>query len=335
MKSYLIILSLILSCNGSSQKSDKISSIEIKKTELTDNILSEVDNLKYNKLGIAIKSNNLEEIKNLLKKGSDIEEAAEDEYNTYGALYIAIINDNEKIVKFLIENKANVNAVLNDEGYTLLIAAIKSNNINIVRDLLNAGAKLNSSTDIEGNKKFIPVLESTINNQLEITKLLIKNGADPYEKNFETISAFDFAEKDNENLLALFEREQINTEKSQVLNGIYRSDCNSKVGFIVLDKDNAYLDLITSDGYARLVMTIINNNVYFTNLASITRLNKGLDWNSISTKQPIIIMKHISDKEISIIWTGFYNTKNKKVEISKNPFNGKENTINLIKCSDK
>lgn len=333
MKSYLIILLLILSCNGSSQKSNKSSSIEIKKTELTDNIPSEIDGLKYNRLGLAIKSNNLEEVKSLLKKGSSIEEAAEDEYNVYGALYIAVINGDEKIVKFLIENKANVNPILNDEGYTLLIAAIKSNNINIVRDLLNAGTKLNSSTDIEGNKKFIPILESTINNQLEITRLLIEKGADPFEKNFENISAFDYAKKDNKNLLTLFESTQINTKNSQMLNGSYRSDCNSKVSFVVLDNDNAYLDLITNDGYVRLVMTVINKDVYFTNLAGITRLNKALDWNNISTKQPVMRIKQISDHKISIDWLGLFNTKNKKTEIFENPFNNKEKVASLVKCS--
>ncbi|RMZ58435.1 hypothetical protein D1632_12495 [Chryseobacterium nematophagum] len=327
MKLYLIILLLILSCNSSCQKPNKNSLLEIKKTELTDNIPSEIDGLKYNKLGLAIKSDNLEEIKELLKKGSDIEIAAEDEYNEYSALYIAIINRNEKIVKFLIGNKANVNSVLNDEGYTLLIAAIKSNDINIVQELLNAGVKLNASTDIEGNKKFIPILESTISNQLDITKLLMENGADPFEKNFENISAFEYAKNNNKNLLTVFESKN----KYAEIKGKYKSDCNSKVSFLILDNDNAYLDLITNDGYVRLVMTIINKEIYFNNLAGITRLNKTLDWNSISTKHSVMNIKQVSDHEIIINWIGFYNIENRKTEISENPF-GNNNNTRVHKC---
>ncbi|CAA7197357.1 ankyrin repeat domain-containing protein [Chryseobacterium potabilaquae] len=327
MKLYLIILLLILSCNSSCQKPNKNSLLEIKQAELTDNIPPGIDGLKYNKLGLAIKSDNLEEIKKLLKKGSDIEIAAEDEYNEYSALYIAIINRNEKIVKFLIGNKANVNSVLNDEGYTLLITAIKSNDINIVQELLNAGVKLNASTDIEGNKKFIPILESTISNQLDITKLLMENGADPFEKNFENISAFEYAKNNNKNLLAVFESKN----KYAEIKGNYKSDCNSKVSFLILDNDNAYLDLITNDEYVRLVMTIINKEVYFNNLAGITRLNKTLDWNSISTKHSVMNIKQVSDHEIIINWIGFYNTKNRKTEISENPF-GNNNNTRVHKC---
>lgn len=164
------------------------------------------DHLKYNQLGLAVKAGNIDEVGKLLKNGADINNAAEDEYYAYGALYIAINTKNEAMVKFLIAHKPDLNTPINEEGYSLLIAAIDSKNVNIVNLLIQSGTKIETFTDPEGNKKFIPILEATQNNQSEVVKLLLEKGADPKEASFEGFSAYQYAQENNKSIFNLFKK---------------------------------------------------------------------------------------------------------------------------------
>lgn len=164
------------------------------------------DHLKYNKLGLAVKSGHIDEVGKLLKNGADINNAAEDEYYAYGALYIAINTKNEAMVKFLIDHKADLNTQINEEGYSLLIAAIDSRNLNIVKLLIQSGANIETFTDPEGNKKFIPLLEATQANQPEMVTLLLEKGADPKETSFEGFSAYNYAQENNKSIFNLFKK---------------------------------------------------------------------------------------------------------------------------------
>ncbi|MDM1556374.1 MULTISPECIES: ankyrin repeat domain-containing protein [Chryseobacterium] len=164
------------------------------------------DHLKYNQLGLAVKAGNIEEVGKLLKNGADINNAAEDEYYAYGALYIAINTKNEAMVKFLIENKADLNTQINEEGYSLLVAAINSGNANIVNLLIQSGTRVETFTDPEGNKKFIPILEAAQSNQPEVVKLLLEKGADPNETSFEGFSAYKYAQENNKSIFNLFKK---------------------------------------------------------------------------------------------------------------------------------
>lgn len=184
-----------------------------------------------------MKSKNIHSVESLLNKGADIENAAEDEYNQFGALYIAIKENDMKMVDFLIKHKANINIILNDERATLLSSAIKLENYPIAKTLILNGANTLASLDVEGNKKFIPILEATIANQKDLVKLLIDYGANPNEKNNEGISAHGYAKYKNLKIISLFEN-----EKSIGLSeGTYKIECSSKNALIILDDNNAYL----------------------------------------------------------------------------------------------
>ncbi|MHA7822176.1 ankyrin repeat domain-containing protein [Chryseobacterium arthrosphaerae] len=334
MKLYLICILLMFSCSGNSKKAEKETLIH--ENSLFSSKAGNLSgyNLKYNELGLAVKSNNLKRVQQLLQNGADIEIAGEDDFNAYGALYVAVVAGNGEMIKLIIKNKANVNPIINDEGYTLMIAAIQSGKISTVRTLIHSGTKINAVNDIEGNKKFVPLLEAIINEQSDIFKLLIDSGADPFEKNFENISAFDYAKEHNVSFLSLFnDRKHDNKEDTVIVEGIYKNDCKSETGLIILDAENAYLDLMTHDGYVRLVMAIKNNDIFFNSQAAITRLNKTLDWKSISLEKPVLRIETVSEDKISVHWTGFYNSRIKTVEIPENPFiiEGKKDRI-IEKC---
>ncbi|MGE8553951.1 MAG: ankyrin repeat domain-containing protein [Chryseobacterium jejuense] len=217
IKNVVAVLAIIslMSCSSKEVKKDnppKAEKTVIKDTTAKPQQVVETssqeqeDHLKYNKLGLAVKSGNIEEVEKLLKNGADINNAAEDEYYAYGALYIAINAGNEKMVKLLIDHKADLNTQINEEGYSLLVAAINSKNINIVNLLIQSGTNVETFTDPEGNKKFIPLLEATQSNQPEIVKLLLEKGADPHEKTFEGFSAYNYAQENNKSIFSLFKK---------------------------------------------------------------------------------------------------------------------------------
>ncbi|WP_347217268.1 ankyrin repeat domain-containing protein [Chryseobacterium sp.] len=214
MKPFLLTFALLAltSCNSKGpnsnpQQSEKVViKNTIRKPKEVIQVSSQEDPLQYNPLGLAVKSGNIEEVTQLLNNGADINNAAEDEYYAYGALYIAINTGNEEMVKFLIDHKAELNTQINDEGYSLLIAAIHSGKATIADLLIKSGTKIETFTDPEGNKKFIPILEAAQSNQSGIVTLLLEKGADPHEKTFEGFSAYDYAQKHNKNIFSLFKK---------------------------------------------------------------------------------------------------------------------------------
>lgn len=77
----------------------------------------------------------------LLEKGADIDEAnTTDYYGGYTPLFWAVMSNEEKLVNFLVEHGANVNAKSNKDKTPLSIAT-EAGNTNIVEILKKAGAK--------------------------------------------------------------------------------------------------------------------------------------------------------------------------------------------------
>lgn len=94
-----------------------------------------------------------------------------DSYNKH--LIEEVYNNNTFIVEMLLEKGADVNSKDATSSTALMIAS-KENNINIVRLLIDRGANVNEK-DIFGNT----ALDYASDNDVEITDLLLKNGAKP------------------------------------------------------------------------------------------------------------------------------------------------------------
>jgi ankyrin repeat protein len=94
----------------------------------------------------------------------------------------ALINKNNKdMIKLLINNGADVNAINND-GYTPLMVALSNNyDKDIIELLINNGADVNAINDY-WNTPLIYALTSI--NDKDIIQLLLDNGAD---NNLETL----------------------------------------------------------------------------------------------------------------------------------------------------
>ena len=95
---------------------------------------------KYTQLGIECKRGNLDNVKQLLAKGANSRFAKKDDYLIYDALFVAIENRHLPIVKYLVENKANINQIYTEEGLTPLGLARKIGDKEIVSYLIKQGA---------------------------------------------------------------------------------------------------------------------------------------------------------------------------------------------------
>ncbi|MGL4986948.1 MAG: ankyrin repeat domain-containing protein [Treponemataceae bacterium] len=102
---------------------------------------------------------------------------------------IAVRNGKENIVRLFIDRGADVNAVSKDRGYSPLMDAVWKNNINISALLIENGANLNHIAD-DGQSVF--VLAVGCGNE-DICELLASHGADPFAKDHMGMSAYDYA----------------------------------------------------------------------------------------------------------------------------------------------
>ena len=94
----------------------------------------------YTQLGIECKIGNLDNVKQLLAKGANSRFAKKDDYLIYDALFVSIENRHLPIVKYLIENKSDINQIYTEEGLTPLGLARKIGDKEIVLYLIKQGA---------------------------------------------------------------------------------------------------------------------------------------------------------------------------------------------------
>ena len=140
---------------------------------------------------IACAMNNIEVIQHVFEKG-DFDINAQDALGNSAILYPHA----PEIVKFLIENGANLLAKTRDENYTILHIACENSDYDLVKYLLDATSfSTMNLKDIPRAKKGL--IESCFSRILDnseiIVDLLLQRGADINEKNFDNETAFSNA----------------------------------------------------------------------------------------------------------------------------------------------
>lgn len=126
------------------------------------------DHLNRTPLHLAIEGEQLESVEYLLKRGADIE--AVDMYSWTPLLYSAKVG-NSPILKYLLDSGSNVGGNAKAVSSPLRMASSKGH-LDAVKILLESGAEVNRS----GYRGFTALYEAS--NNIEITVLLLKNGAD-------------------------------------------------------------------------------------------------------------------------------------------------------------
>jgi len=128
-----------------------------------------------------------------------------------------------KEIKSLIENGANVNAILHgDYAYMnftpLMLAVINKESkpgIEIIRLLLKHGANVNVKSP---NVDYTPLMEAARENSKAKVKLLLDYGADPFIKNNQGKTFFDIANRPFENALEAYrEHEEFKKKRTDAI----------------------------------------------------------------------------------------------------------------------
>lgn len=132
---------------------------------------------KYGSIFQAIKSNDLQAVKDYVRKNTDIINAEDSENGS--PLHLAAYRGHLDIVIFLIEKNADINKK-DKEGCTSLHHAVRNNQIEIIKFLISKGADLNA-TNLDGKT---PICEAVHHSNkfkrgalTETAKYLISKGA--------------------------------------------------------------------------------------------------------------------------------------------------------------
>lgn len=130
---------------------------------------------------------NKTEICNLFLE-AEIDPNARDEFGT-PLLNIAVRNDNIDFVKKLLDAGAQINESSEDRGYTPVMDAVWRGNYEITKYLIEKGAELNTISK-EGQSNLVLAVGA---DRIKICEILAQNGADPDIKDQMGMSAYGYA----------------------------------------------------------------------------------------------------------------------------------------------
>lgn len=126
----------------------------------------------------AVKNQNVEEVRRALAQGADAN--SKDSHNA-PILVLALIScENKKVVELLLQKGANPNTYIEEAGATVLFQM-----------LTMSAAEKDSELDLLLSQ--VPKSSSSFLSPEEKVEILLKYGADPYQKMAGGITAFDLA----------------------------------------------------------------------------------------------------------------------------------------------
>jgi ankyrin repeat protein len=134
----------------------------------------------------------LEQVKNLVEQDSSLVNS----YSPDGFTPIALVAylGQKEIVEYFILKGADVNAMAkNATGFTALTGAVANNHVEISKILVKRGADVNHR--YEGGVS--PLMEACLNGNIELVNFLLANGADPSAKTKDGKSPLTFAKDKN------------------------------------------------------------------------------------------------------------------------------------------
>lgn len=131
----------------------------------------------YSLLGYACLYKNKPAIQKLIAMKANIDEVFSDEVFIYDALYMAIDNEDEGLVKQLLAMGADPNKPYNEDGLCPLVASCNVNNIAIASLLLKHGAKADGVGNLGGDYIENPLITAVMKGNKYMVQLLLRYGA--------------------------------------------------------------------------------------------------------------------------------------------------------------
>ena len=147
----------------------------------------------YSLLGYACLYKNKPAIQKLIAMQANIDEVFSDEVFIYDALYMAIDNEDEGLVKQLLAMGADPNRPYDENGLCPLVASCYVNNVAIASLLLKHGAKANGLGNLGGDHIECPLIKAVMEGNKDMVLLLLKYGAKKGIKDEEGRTALYYA----------------------------------------------------------------------------------------------------------------------------------------------
>lgn len=204
--------------------------------------------------------------------------------NPYPVHVAVILNDNKKLQKY-ISMGANVNVELEYPGMTPLILAVKNNNLEAVKMLLEAGANVNYNT-IRFNLSAVDFASN-----YEIADLLVSKGAE-----VDKINSYDYMTPLHKAILA---RDVRLTALFLPKSNIYQKDFifyKDAMDYAVAKRDMSIINMLILQGYKLSTQEYENFKLSIKNDNIIKILGKAVDKNKKT--ETINIERYKAEKEI-------------------------------------
>lgn len=161
----------------------------------------------YSLLGYACLYKNKPAIQKMIAMKANIDEAFCDEVFIYDALYMAIDNEDEGLVKQLLAMGADPNRPYNENGLCPLVASCYVNNVAIASLLLKHGAKADGLGNLGGDYIECPLIKAVIKGNKDMILLLLKHGAKKGIKDEEGRTALYYAKQQkNTSIIQILEK---------------------------------------------------------------------------------------------------------------------------------
>lgn len=131
----------------------------------------------------------------LVKSGADVN--AKDKTGN-SALMLSFRRESERLIKFFMSKDIDTN-IQNSTGDSALLMSVRMGHVNYSRDLIAKGANVNAK-----GSELTPVMQSAMRGSLELTKILVENGADVLAKDKKGQSSCEIAKKRGHSEVAEF-----------------------------------------------------------------------------------------------------------------------------------
>lgn len=137
----------------------------------------------------AIDNNNFVELKVALREGVNPNQHIDEDLSPL--MYAIQKRVDIELIECLIENGANIK-FQTQEGVNLLDEAISTKRLDLIKKLINLGLRVDTPTRKSG---FTPLMLATSLNSVEIVKFLLENGAKVDSIDNSGLKAIDYARK--------------------------------------------------------------------------------------------------------------------------------------------
>jgi len=237
----------------------------------------------------AVKNNNYEITEMLVKKGADINARDEDGRSV---LIEAGDEDDTRIIELLIKEGADVNADYND-GWNALFEAINDEQTESARILLNAGARLEARDEDDRT----PLMLAVIRNNLELAKMLIERGANLKVTNWDgwTLLMHAADERNPEIARLLIEKgADVNAQDYNGWNALFEAVKHDRLDIVkILLENGADVHVMFNEKYTPLRKAVEDNNYLMAKLL----IEHGADVNARGKEVGTTVLIESADED--------------------------------------